>query len=101
MFDNVLSIYENLFSAIHKPHTINDEAAFDVWFKLIQLLQEKIIFHPTFKFFEELPQRSFNILKNAVLNQPFEISDQTYNFIRKLFAENILLLSFENLNKKL
>lgn len=42
--------------------------------------------------------RTFSILKNTVLNQPFEINEKNYNFIQRLFEDNLLWMTFESMN---
>jgi len=39
-------------------------------------------------------------MKNAVLNQPFELKEKNYNLVRKLFADHLFWLTFENLNSE-
>jgi hypothetical protein len=46
-----------------------------------------------------LSQQAFNILKNAVLNHPFEISQAKFNMLRKLFSELLFSQTFDTLKK--
>ncbi len=45
IFDLAITVLENLAHALSKQRLINDETRFDLWFKIVQMLQEKIIFN--------------------------------------------------------
>jgi hypothetical protein len=82
---------------LSKHATLNDDTTFEIWFKTLSTTQEKVIFHRHLKKSESQSQKAFSILKNAVLNQPFEITIKNTPYIRKLFTDMLFWLTFENI----
>lgn len=77
--------------------TNDDESTFELWFKIISALQEKVIFNPYLQKNEVQTQRAFINLKNAILNQPFQINQRSSQYIRKLFSDMLFWLTYENI----
>jgi ssDNA-specific exonuclease RecJ len=42
-----------------------------------------------------LSQQAFNIMKNAVLSHPFEVTPAKYSLLRKLFTDLLFLQTYD------
>lgn len=94
-------IVDNLGKALSRQKIMNDETKQDIWFKVIQVLQEKVIFNPILAKFEEIIFQSFNVLKNLAMNHPFDLEQKNYILIQKLFSDILFWQTFESFNKPL
>lgn len=89
---------DNLGLSLSRQVLINEESKQNLWFKIILTLQEKVLFNPQTKKYEMTSIQGFNVIKNMVLNHPFEIEAQNFKLVRRLFSDVLFWQTFENLN---
>ncbi|CDW90832.1 sec7 domain containing protein [Stylonychia lemnae] len=101
LLENAIQVIDNLGLALQRQILINEENKLEIWFKLIQTLQEKILYNQVTKRHEIVAIQGFNVVKNLVLNHPFDIDTKNFTYIRRLFADILFWQTFENLSQEI
>eukprot|EP00347_Sterkiella_histriomuscorum_P023819 403333278 len=100
ILENMIFTMDNLSIALQKQMLMSDEAKRDHWFKMISIMQDKILFNPVLRSFEMTSIQCVSAIKNLALNHPFQIEKESLKYIKKLFSDILYKQTFENLNQE-
>ena len=56
------------------------------------------MFNPICKKYENASIQAFNVMKNMILNHPFEVEPENFKLVKQLFSDILFWQTFEKLN---
>ncbi len=73
-----IQVLDNLALALKKNVLVSSESSYKIWFHLVQMIQEKVLFNNLCKKYEAISILAFNVMKRVVLNHPFEVEAKNF-----------------------
>lgn len=70
LLQTIMDICENIFQALEENKKFNnkDSASFEVWFKVLKVIQNKVLLSPYCSLFVNVQERACGMLKTQILN---------------------------------